>query len=78
MFFSKKVAAIGGFSVFFLDICHTNVKLPTFNMNFKDEKQTNDSRPTCLFCPNGLWTRKEIRPLQCSFLQHGEFIRHNP
>ena len=29
MFFAKKVTSKGGFSVFFLDICHTNDKLPT-------------------------------------------------
>ena len=35
MFFAKKVTSKGGFSVFFLDICHTNDKLPTFKINFK-------------------------------------------
>ena len=40
MFFAKKVTSKGGFSVFFLDICHTNDKLPTFKINFKDEKST--------------------------------------
>ena len=39
MFFAKKVTSKGGFSVFFLDICHANDKLPTFKINFKDEKK---------------------------------------
>ena len=39
MFFTKKVTRKGGFFVFFLDICHTNDKLPTFKINFKDEKK---------------------------------------
>ena len=44
MFFAKKVTSKGGFSVFFLDICHANDKLPTFKINFKDEKKLNDFR----------------------------------
>lgn len=39
MVFAKKVTSNGGFSVFFLDICHANDKLPTFKINFKDEKK---------------------------------------
>lgn len=58
MFFAKKVTSKGGFSVFFLDICHTNDKLPTFKINFKDEKKLNDFRCTRSFCPHGLRTRK--------------------
>ena len=30
MFFAKKVTSKGGFSVFFLDICHTNDKFLLF------------------------------------------------
>ena len=74
MFFTKKVTRKGGFFVFFLDICHTNDKLPTFKINFKDEKKLNDFRCTRSFRPHGLWTGKEICPLQCSVLQCGEFI----
>ena len=39
MVFAKKVTSNGGFSVFFLDICHANDKLPTFKIYFKDEKK---------------------------------------
>ena len=46
MVFAKKVTSNGGFSVFFLDICHANDKLPTFKINFKDEKKLNDFRCT--------------------------------
>ena len=48
MFFTKKVTRKGGFFVFFLDICHTNDKLPTFKINFKDEKKLNDFRCTLI------------------------------
>ena len=54
MFFTKKVTRKGGFFVFFLDICHTNDKLPTFKINFKDEKKLNDFRCTRCFRPHGI------------------------
>ena len=74
MVFAKKVTSNGGFSVFFLDICHANDKLPTFKINFKDEKKLNNFRCTRSFRPHGLRTRKEICPVQCSILQYGEFV----
>ena len=68
MVFAKKVTSNGGFSVFFLDICHTNDKLATFKINFKDEKKFNCLRIIYFFCPHGIRTRKEIRSIQRSLL----------
>ena len=68
----KKVHSFEGFSVFFLDICHRYDIRLTFKINFKDEKKFNDPKHARSFCPYGLWTRKEIRAIQCCILQYGE------
>ena len=72
--FLQKVTSKVVFPFSFLDICHTNDKLPTFKINFKDEKSLMTLGVLALFVLIVYGQEKEICPLQCSVLQYGEFV----